>query len=44
MLIHSPESPWKIGLDRFLEVALGIVVALLIAALPPNPVARENST
>jgi len=44
MLIHSAESPWKVGLHRFLEVALGIVVALLIAALPPNPVAREKST
>jgi uncharacterized membrane protein YgaE (UPF0421/DUF939 family) len=44
MLVHSPESPWKVGLHRFLEVALGIVVALLIAALPPNPVAREKST
>jgi uncharacterized membrane protein YgaE (UPF0421/DUF939 family) len=44
MLIQSAESPWKIALHRFLEVALGIVVALLMAALPPNPVARENST
>jgi uncharacterized membrane protein YgaE (UPF0421/DUF939 family) len=42
MLIHSAESAWKVGLHRFLEVALGIVVALLISALPPNPVAHEN--
>lgn len=36
MLIHSAESPWRVGLYRFLEVSLGIVVALLVSALPPQ--------
>ena len=36
MLIKSAGPPWKIALHRFLEVALGIVVALAISALPPK--------
>jgi uncharacterized membrane protein YgaE (UPF0421/DUF939 family) len=36
MLTHSSGSPWEISLYRFLEVALGIVVALVISALPPK--------
>jgi uncharacterized membrane protein YgaE (UPF0421/DUF939 family) len=36
MLIKSAASPWKTALSRFLEVALGIVVALAVAALPPK--------
>jgi len=36
MLIHNAESPWRLALWRFLEVAMGIVVALAISALPPR--------
>jgi len=36
MLINTAVSPWKASTYRFLEVALGIMVALLITALPPN--------
>lgn len=36
MLINTAGSPWKIAVYRFAEVALGIVVALLISALPPK--------
>jgi uncharacterized membrane protein YccC len=38
MLIKTPVSPWKASTHRFLEVALGIVVALVISALPPKSV------
>jgi uncharacterized membrane protein YgaE (UPF0421/DUF939 family) len=40
MLIPDVRSPWKVALYRFLEVALGIVVALVISALPPK--LRDN--
>jgi uncharacterized membrane protein YccC len=40
MLITNTASPWKISTRRFLEVALGIVVALVISALPPK--SRDN--
>lgn len=36
MLINTAGSPWKSAAYRFAEVALGIVVALLISALPPK--------
>jgi len=36
MLIHNAESPWRLALWRFLEVAVGIMVALAISALPPK--------
>lgn len=38
MLINTAGSPWKSAAYRFVEVALGIVVALLISALPPKSV------
>jgi uncharacterized membrane protein YgaE (UPF0421/DUF939 family) len=38
MLINNTGSAWKASTYRFLEVALGIVVALIIAALPPKSV------
>jgi len=38
MLIQGAGSPWVIALHRFLEVALGILVALAISALPPRVV------
>jgi|SRR5580704_12378556 uncharacterized membrane protein YccC len=38
MLINNTVSPWKASSYRFLEVALGIVVALIISALPPKSV------
>ncbi len=40
MLIHTGGSPWSIAWRRFLEVALGIMVALLISALPPKRAIR----
>ncbi|MGH9500480.1 MAG: FUSC family protein [Terriglobales bacterium] len=36
MLVTNTDAPWKISARRFLEVALGIAVALLISALPPK--------
>ena len=36
MLISGTGSPWRVSTRRFLEVALGILVALLISALPPK--------
>lgn len=38
MLINTAGSPWKSAAYRFVEVALGIVIALLISALPPKSV------
>jgi len=38
MLINTAGSPWKSATYRFVEVALGIVVALVISALPPKSV------
>ena len=37
MLVKSADSPWMIALHRFIEVTLGILVALAISALPPQP-------
>lgn len=36
LLVNHPESPWMTALHRFLEVSLGVVVALLISLLT-NP-------
>jgi hypothetical protein len=36
MLIQGEGSPWLIAAHRFTEVALGIVVALAISAVPPK--------
>ncbi|HTA22436.1 MAG TPA: FUSC family protein [Terriglobales bacterium] len=38
MLINAADSPWRSAVYRFIEVALGIVIALLISALPPKSV------
>jgi hypothetical protein len=38
MLINTADSPWRSAAYRFIEVALGIVIALLISALPPKSV------
>jgi uncharacterized membrane protein YgaE (UPF0421/DUF939 family) len=38
MLINSGDPPWQRAAYRFAEVALGILVALLISALPPKSV------
>ena len=40
MLINNERSPWKNATYRFLEVGLGILVALVMSALPPK--ARDN--
>jgi len=36
VLIPRSEAPWAIGLHRFLEVSVGIIVALAVAALWPE--------
>jgi len=36
MLINSTAPPWNTALNRFLEVALGIVIALILSAVPPG--------
>jgi uncharacterized membrane protein YccC len=36
MLINTAGSPWRSAAYRFVEVALGILVALLMSALPPK--------
>ncbi|MFZ0284183.1 MAG: FUSC family protein, partial [Terriglobales bacterium] len=38
MLTGDAGSPWMISTHRFLEVSLGIVIALIISALPPRSV------
>ena len=35
MYVTGPGTPWRLGWDRFLEVALGIVVALVVAWAVP---------
>ena len=37
MHIHTGGAPWSVAFCRFLEVGLGIVIALLISALPQRP-------
>jgi uncharacterized membrane protein YccC len=36
VLIPRPEAPWAIGFHRFLEVSVGILVALAVAGLWPE--------
>lgn len=36
MLMHHGEIAWRIGLHRFLEVALGIAVALVVSIIGPD--------
>ena len=36
MLVTRSGAPWLIGLHRFVEVSIGIVVALALAAIWPN--------
>jgi uncharacterized membrane protein YgaE (UPF0421/DUF939 family) len=44
MLINKSGSPWTMALYRFLEVALGIVVGVIISAVPPRrPTAVPDS-
>jgi uncharacterized membrane protein YgaE (UPF0421/DUF939 family) len=44
MLINKSGSPWAMAVYRFLEVALGIVIGVIISALPPKQpaVAQES--
>jgi uncharacterized membrane protein YccC len=42
MLIQHAGSPWVIGFDRFLEVAIGIAASLLTTAAWPGPPAPRN--
>ena len=45
LLIAHAEPPWVVALDRFVEVSLGIGVALLVALVwhPPAPKATTES-
>jgi uncharacterized membrane protein YgaE (UPF0421/DUF939 family) len=36
MVVNNASSPWTLSGRRFLEVVLGIVVALMISAVPPK--------
>jgi uncharacterized membrane protein YgaE (UPF0421/DUF939 family) len=36
MLINGVGSPWRFALHRFLEVSVGILVALIVSSLPPR--------
>jgi uncharacterized membrane protein YccC len=42
MLITRSQSPWTIAVHRFIEVALGIAVALILTALWPQPEAQRQ--
>jgi uncharacterized membrane protein YccC len=44
MLISNAGPPWPAAVHRFLEVALGIVIALALSALPPRlpPMTRRR--
>jgi hypothetical protein len=44
MLINRNTSPWNTALNRFLEVALGIVIALILSAVPPGRVGETLQT
>lgn len=37
LLVPHLRSPWIVAIDRFVEVSLGIAVALLVAAVWPAP-------
>lgn len=37
LLVPHVRSPWIVAIDRFVEVSLGIAVALLVAVLWPAP-------
>jgi uncharacterized membrane protein YccC len=43
MLIDTSASPWPKAIHRFLEVALGIVVALIVLAVPLRRKAENSS-
>lgn len=42
LLVNHPESPWMTALHRFLEVSLGVVVALLVSLLMELDVRRKS--
>ena len=42
LLITHTRSPWSVALHRFVEVSLGIAVALLIAKVWPIPGSRVD--
>jgi uncharacterized membrane protein YgaE (UPF0421/DUF939 family) len=41
MLVRAQGPTWSTATHRFLEVALGIVLALLVSALPPRRPSRQ---
>jgi len=42
LLMHHSEIAWRIGLDRFIEVAVGICAALIVSAVSAQcPVMKE---
>jgi uncharacterized membrane protein YgaE (UPF0421/DUF939 family) len=44
MMINSNASPWLTALNRFLEVALGILIALILSAVPPERIGETPRT
>jgi len=42
MLINNVGPPWPAAVHRFLEVSLGIMIALALSALPPRLVADDR--
>ena len=44
MMINSNASPWLTALNRFLEVALGILIALILSAVPPGRIGETPRT
>jgi uncharacterized membrane protein YgaE (UPF0421/DUF939 family) len=42
LLITHDRSPWVIAIHRFIEVSLGIAVALLITVIWPTPASRAG--
>jgi uncharacterized membrane protein YccC len=42
LLITHDRSPWVIATHRFIEVSLGIAVALLITVIWPTPASRAG--
>ena len=42
MLINPGNSPWPVALHRFEEVALGIVIALVVTAIPVSRLQLHN--
>jgi uncharacterized membrane protein YccC len=44
VLIELQEPPWRIALDRFIEVSLGILIALAVSPVVYPPGKRRRET